>query len=53
MFIEDDDVLRKPGVVRSVYDPKAGTGGILKWSKATLLIYAGIWEALSRSRPGR
>ena len=29
IFIEDDDVLRKPGVVRSVYDPTAGTGGML------------------------
>src|SRR3954447_10458480 len=29
LFIEDDDALRKPGVVRSVYDPTAGTGGML------------------------
>ena len=29
LFIEDDDVLRKPGVVRSIYDPAAGTGGML------------------------
>jgi hypothetical protein len=26
LFIEDDDVLSKPGVVRTVYDPAAGTG---------------------------
>jgi type I restriction enzyme M protein len=25
LFIEDDDVLSKPGVVRSIYDPTAGT----------------------------
>ena len=29
IFIEDDDVLTKPGVVRSLYDPTAGTGGML------------------------
>ncbi len=29
LFIEDDDVLAKPGVVRTVYDPTAGTGGML------------------------
>ena len=29
LFIEDDDALSKPGVVRSMYDPTAGTGGML------------------------
>jgi type I restriction enzyme M protein len=29
LFIEDDEVLTKPGVVRSIYDPTAGTGGML------------------------
>jgi type I restriction enzyme M protein len=29
LFIEDDDALSKPGVVRSIYDPTAGTGGML------------------------
>ena len=29
IFIEDDDALSKPGVVRSIYDPTAGTGGML------------------------
>ena len=29
LFIEDDDVLAKPGVVRTIYDPAAGTGGML------------------------
>ena len=29
LFIEDDDALNKPGVVRSLYDPTAGTGGML------------------------
>jgi len=29
LFVEDDDVLSKPGVVRSLYDPTAGTGGML------------------------
>jgi type I restriction enzyme M protein len=29
IFIEDDDILTKPGVVRTIYDPTAGTGGML------------------------
>jgi len=29
LFIADDDALSKPGVVRSIYDPAAGTAGML------------------------
>lgn len=29
IFIEDDAALSKPGVVRTIYDPAAGTGGML------------------------
>lgn len=29
IFVEDDDVLTKPGVVRTIYDPTAGTAGML------------------------
>lgn len=29
LFVEDDDMLSKPGVVRTIYDPTAGTGGML------------------------
>jgi type I restriction enzyme M protein len=29
IFIEDSDALAKPGVVRTLYDPTAGTGGML------------------------
>ncbi|RKH35604.1 type I restriction-modification system subunit M [Corallococcus sicarius] len=29
IFIEDDDALSKPGIVRHLYDPTAGTGGML------------------------
>ncbi len=29
LFIEDDDLLSKPGVVKTVYDPACGTGGML------------------------
>ena len=29
LFVEDDDVLTNPGVVRTIYDPTAGTGGML------------------------
>ena len=33
LFIEDDDALTKPGIVRSLYDPTAGTGGMLSVSE--------------------
>ncbi|PPD19020.1 MAG: restriction endonuclease subunit M [Methylotenera sp.] len=29
LFDSDDEVLSKPGIVRSIYDPTAGTGGML------------------------
>ncbi|MEQ1546972.1 class I SAM-dependent DNA methyltransferase [Methyloglobulus sp.] len=29
LFIEDNDALVKPGVIRTIYDPAAGTGGML------------------------
>ena len=29
LFVEDDDALRKPGVVRTLFDPACGTGGML------------------------
>ncbi len=29
LFIEDDEALSRPGVVRAIYDPTAGTGGML------------------------
>jgi len=29
LFVEDDDVLHKPGIVRTMYDPACGTGGML------------------------
>ena len=29
LFVEDDDALRKPGIVRTMYDPACGTGGML------------------------
>jgi type I restriction enzyme M protein len=29
LFIEDDDALSMPGIVRTIYDPTAGTGGML------------------------
>jgi type I restriction enzyme M protein len=34
LFAGDDEALSKPGVVRSFYDPTAGTGGILSTSEA-------------------
>jgi type I restriction enzyme M protein len=29
LFIEDEDVLTKPGIVKTMYDPACGTGGML------------------------
>ena len=29
LFVEDDDALRQPGIVRTMYDPACGTGGML------------------------
>lgn len=29
LFIEDDEALTKPGIVRTIYDPTSGTGGML------------------------
>ena len=29
LFVEDDDALTKQGIVRTIYDPTAGTGGML------------------------
>lgn len=29
LFIEDEESLMKPGIIRSIYDPCAGTGGML------------------------
>ena len=29
VFMEDDEALQKPGIIRTIYDPAAGTGGFL------------------------
>ena len=29
LFVEDDEVLRKPGIVKTLFDPACGTGGML------------------------
>lgn len=36
IFIEDEDVLTKPGVVRAIYDPTSGTGGMLSVAEERL-----------------
>ena len=36
IFIEDDDPLLKPGVLRSLYDPTARTGGTLSGAEEHL-----------------
>jgi type I restriction enzyme M protein len=35
LFAGDDEALTKPGVIRSIYDPTAGTGGILSVAETT------------------
>ncbi|MEV0158302.1 class I SAM-dependent DNA methyltransferase [Micromonospora sp. NPDC050686] len=37
LFAEDNEALLEPGVVRSVYDPTAGTGGMLSVAEEHLL----------------
>ena len=36
IFAEDGDVLSRPGIVRTLYDPTAGTGGMLSIGAETL-----------------
>lgn len=37
IFTEDDDALTKPGIVRTIYDPTAGTGGMLSVAEEYLM----------------
>lgn len=37
LFEEDDNILSKPGTVRTIYDPAAGTGGMLSVAEEHLL----------------
>jgi len=37
IFTEDDDALTKPGIVRTIYDPTAGTGGMLSVAEEYLV----------------
>lgn len=37
IFVEDDAALSEPGVVRTIYDPTAGTGGMLSVAEERLL----------------
>ncbi|MGA2080269.1 MAG: class I SAM-dependent DNA methyltransferase [Holophaga sp.] len=36
LFLEDSEALTKPGIVRTIYDPAAGTGGMLSVAEAHL-----------------
>jgi type I restriction enzyme M protein len=36
LFVEDDEALSRPGVVRTIYDPTAGTGGMLSVAEERL-----------------
>ena len=36
LFIEDDDLLTKPGIVKTLADPACGTGGMLSIAQETL-----------------
>ncbi|WP_283639251.1 type I restriction-modification system subunit M [Marinovum algicola] len=37
LFVEDDEILSKDGVVRTIYDPTAGTGGMLSVAEEYLM----------------
>lgn len=37
IFIEDDEALTQPGIVRSLYDPASGTGGMLSVAEEYLV----------------
>ena len=37
LLVEDDDALRKPGIVRTMFDPACGTGGMLAVAEERLL----------------
>jgi len=37
LFAGDDEALSKPGVIRSLYDPTAGTGGMLSVGEAEIM----------------
>ena len=36
LFAEDDEALRQPGIVRTIYDPACGTGGMLSVAEEDL-----------------
>ncbi|MFW1940609.1 type I restriction-modification system subunit M [Acinetobacter junii] len=46
IFSQDDDALNKEGVIRTIYDPTAGTGGFL--SSGTEYVYEHNQEAVMR-----
>ena len=37
LFAEDNEALLEPGIVRTIYDPTAGTGGMLSVAEEHLL----------------
>lgn len=36
LFAEDDDLLRKPGIVKTIFDPACGTGGMMSVAEERL-----------------
>ena len=51
LFIEDDDILRTPGIVRTILDPACGTGGMLSVSQEYVADH-NPEESSDRIRPG-
>ena len=51
LFIEDDEALARPGVVRTLYDPACGTGGMLTVAEDHLreLNPGPVWRCSARS----
>jgi type I restriction enzyme M protein len=58
VFMEDDDALTKPGIIRTIYDPTAGTGGFLSSGmeyvhelnpKAVMRAFPACWNSRHQS----
>ena len=55
LFAEDDDLLRKPGIVKTLFDPACGTGGMLSVAEDRLreLNPMPAWRCSARSSTTR
>lgn len=54
VFMEDDEALTQPGIIRTIYDPTAGTGGFLSSGMEYVheLNPNAVMRAFGRAEPG-